>query len=135
MGKFLPSTDFLLRIFKCILRFRSYILVVVDLKPIYCLQMSEPEFQTPDFGVLVCLLRSIGFELHCIENLPSGSPDQRSEQEPRTSYSVNITCPQSGLCAVLRSRSSTEASAISNIDSTTREVRLCGLHLLKCTKE
>lgn len=127
-GKVLPSTNFLVRIFKCILR------SPVELQPIFCFQTSEQEFQTPDIAVLVCLLQTIGFDLHCIENLPGGSPVQRSEQDPRKSLSVNITCAQSGLHAVLRSRSSTEASAISNSDSAIRQVRICGLHALKITK-
>ncbi|XP_023723847.1 serine/arginine repetitive matrix protein 1 [Cryptotermes secundus] len=85
---------------------------------------SEPEFQTPDIAVLVCLLQTIGFDLHHIESLPGGSPAQKPGQEPRTSLSVNITCAQSGLHAVLRSRSSTETSAINSSDSTTRQANI-----------
>jgi hypothetical protein len=121
---------------QCILRSRPRIfgLAVVELKPIFCFQTPEPEFQTPDIAILVCLLQTIGFDLHLIENLPGCSPVLRSGQEPRTSLSVNITCAQSGLHAVLRSRSSSEACAISNSDSTIRQVRICGLHALKLTK-
>jgi hypothetical protein len=134
-GKVRPSTNFLARIFRFILisHFHVFGLTVVTLKP-FSSQSSEPEFQTPDIGVLVHLLHTIGFDLHRIENLPDGSPAQTSGQEPLAAYSVTITCAQSGLHAVLRSRSDTEAAAVSNSDSAIKQVRVCGLNALKLTK-
>jgi hypothetical protein len=90
---------------------------------IYCLQRQEPETQAPDFAHFVCFLQTIGFDLHRIESLHGSSPIHASGQGD-ASYSVDISCAHSGLRAVLRPRSRTEASAITNSDPTVRQVRI-----------
>jgi hypothetical protein len=57
--------------------------------------------------------------------LPGGSTStvgQGPGQAPHTPYTVNITCAQTGLHAVLRSKKNAEAPSVSNIGSANRQV-------------